>query len=1359
LQFSNCNTSSIGALYVSLIDDTTNPQVIENSVFINNEATWGAAILIEEAKFLLRNVSFLHNHAKYGAGLYVHAGASIDVQSCFFDNNTASDGGAVYMYGGQLQISDSELRNNFALDTGGAIATSQDSQMVVLDTLFQENAAGGQGGGIYSVNPLRVERCRFISNYVTEDGDGHPSISFFMGSAIMVSSDDDGLSQVVLRDNLFYQNYIQPTVNSYGTVGLIGRSILIERCQFIDNTAWKGAGAYLQNPEDESRIVDSVFNSGLGLIGAGLYFTSYDGLHNLTVERTLFDANDGRALHADEFERRMVAGAAIATNGPLQLKLKDSTVVNNYCLVDDGNPHQANDTIYGCAILFEDRDDELFTSSLMISNTTFRGNVAVGGSAVRGAAIGILIVRQIEVSIVGSTFDNNTCDCSRSGCFSYGAGVVSSMASGVTPANRITLTIEDSSFERHYSNNGALWLEDSTSMLRRVLIKQNVGKDIVGGVQVFNGDGAFGPFDRTYTFEDCIFDANYARQIIRPLSESGYHDLMIYSHGDTDMVYSYMVGNNRFLNHRANISVLFGSSITLSRNSALQYKRTPTTPAVVEIPPILQFGTTDLDLREVSATIECLKLWWSSGEDYGFNTVRVGAYDVTALRSNSFHHSSVIGAGTELGNGRFILRDRSYTVGDTTPKVFSSITVVNEGRMEHYACNITLDNSQVINQAGALWSMPLYNPPSILLGPGRFQNFGKMLLSTGVFRDIELSLASSSQMTYQLTNFWKPSELSLVGSSSVSLGGSLVVDSNPMREFSEANNQQLFTLIRATSLSGSVLLSDVGGYRMRSITSPRELSVVVTNFYPHKAQMNDDGSRISVLFPRPTNAPESRDCSLIFDAVTAASFSPGSECSWTSETTLLIKSTRHNGRLTMLAGVVRDVKDPLFFVPSATIDIVQSSSPLSPEIVLVAPSVHPSCSDLIVDASASFHLGDPSRASFTWSTSTASPQLSAFLSTLPKTESKISIPSRFFDQRTGESWSFSLEITNTMSQKSTQIFSVQVVPDAVPVVYIEGPTRREVVSAFDTQIYTRVQLPACVASSLLGRKFLRQWESVGSDGLECQPTGLTEFSLFLPKGCLKPAASYTFKFSVWPEENPSLKVSQSVTVTTQFSPIGLDSVGMSGLADANRPIRLEVVVIDADTKYWNGPTTYSWQVLACPGRGQLASISSSELASAYLKRQQKASASKGSSEVDIPVFDPDNDVVCEGPDGKQFMIPPMNSSVVSFGASFLPRGEFLFGVTAHRGDRFASELIYLNVSSFSASAIARTVAIRTQQRTLKTLAQERLVLKAYIDGANGAPQGLTVRWSDEIESSNFVSNSSSTFFATDLSPSLSHVFH
>lgn len=1347
LRFYQANSTSIGSLYVSVIANDTVPQVVQNSIFGRSYAKWGGAVLVEEARMTFLNVTWIENDAEYGAALYVHNGGDVFVQNSFFRNNSASDGGAAYMYGGKLRIESSLFDSNFASDTGGAIATSQVSEMAIYDTEFTDNAAGGQGGAIYSVNPLEVERCRFLRNLIVEDGDGHPTISYFMGSAIMVSGDEDTEQPlVVVRDCLFDQNYAQPTIKSYGTLSLIERSILIERCQFIDGTAWKGAGVYLQNPLDGTRLVDTSFRSGLGLIGAGLYVTSYSHLHNMTIERCTFNANDGRAFHADEFERKMIAGAGIATNGPLDIEMSDSIFMDNTCIVSDSDPEQANDTIYGCSILFEDQSDEYYTSSLVVSNCTFHDNYAAGGTAVRAAAIGILVVEEMRIEIYDSDFKNNTCDCKRSGCFAYGPALTTSFASGVTPKKRVTVTMEDCSVVGHYSKNAAIWLEDSTSFLRRVLIKQNVGSDIVGGVQVFNGGAAFGASDREYTFQDCIFDANLALQIVRPLSESGYHDLMIYSHGDTPMVWTYFVGNNRFLNHRANISVLFGSSITLSRNSGLQVIPGDD-PVTLQFPPVLQFGKTTLDLRLSAVTIDCLKLWWSSGEDYGFNTVLVGDFDIVALRSNSFHHSAVVGTGTS--NSRFILRDRSYTVGSNTPKLFSNLTVVNEGRMEHYACNITLDNAVVINQPKSQWVLPLYNPASFLIGPGRFQNLGNMTMATGIFKDIQLTLMPSSQLTYQLTNFWKPSELSLIGSSTLALGGGLVVDSNPMREFSEANNQQIFTIIRTPSFTGAFSLSDMGGYKMRLVTSPREISVAVINFYPYRVQQNEDGSRLTLSFSRATNSPGAGGCAALFDAITVSSFSSGSECSWVSDSSLLVKTTKHNGRVSLVGGVIRDLKDPMFQVPSITLPVTPSSFPLKPQIVLVAPSVHPACSDLSLDASPSFYLGEPTEASFSWSVS-GNAGLQAFLDAVPRSSPKIAIPANFFDQRQRSTLAFSLSVINTMGQTSVYAFQIQTVPDVVPIVVIEGPVVRDIVSAYDTQLNARVALPECVTSAFSNQRFVRQWQVSSISPVNCTLQGTSEFTLSIPRSCLLPAARYTFTFSVFPETAPDLRVSQSVVVSTVYSSIGLQSIGMSGLADAAKAVLLEVSIIDPDAIYWKSPTVFAWQVLACPGRGQLASISSSELASSYLKRQLKASASKGGnggSNDDTPIFDPENDVVCERPNGDRFLIPPLNASKINFPSGFLPEGEFLFGVTARRGDRYASDLIYLNVSRFSPSVAARTVSIRTRTGTLKTLAQERLVLKGYVDGLNSIPSGLELTWADEQTSSYFVSNSSSTNFS------------
>ena len=124
--------------------------------------------------------------------------------------------------------------------------------------------------------------------------------------------------------------------------------------------------------------------------------------------------------------------------------------------------------------------------------------------------------------------------------------------------------------------------------------------------------------------------------------------------------------------------------------------------------------------------------------------------------------------------------------------------------------------------------------------------------------------------------------------------------------------------------------------------------------------------------------------------------------------------------------------------------------------------------------------------------------------------------------------------------------------------------------------------------------------------MRCDLKGTGEFSLFVPKHCMAPNQTYTFRFSAWPSEQNALAASAEFVIHTTYSGIAAASSAMSGLVDATKSIQLSVQVIDPDESDWTKPTYYSWTTLACPGRGQLGSISSSQLAEAYLKRQSQS---------------------------------------------------------------------------------------------------------------------------------------------------------
>ena len=125
------------------------------------------------------------------------------------------------------------------------------------------------------------------------------------------------------------------------------------------------------------------------------------------------------------------------------------------------------------------------------------------------------------------------------------------------------------------------------------------------------------------------------------------------------------------------------------------------------------------------------------------------------------------------------------------------------------------------------------------------------------------------------------------------------------------------------------------------------------------------------------------------------------------------------------------------------------------------------------------------------------------------------------------------------------------------------------------------------------------------------------------------------------------------------------------------------------------------------------------------------------------------DVVCERPgSGTRFTVPGSNSSTLQFHENFLPAGEFLFGVTVLRGNRMANEIIYIKTVIPDDSLQLRTVSIRTKQVSLKTLPQQRLVLKGFVDGVNElGGRSLSVAWSDEPNSAVLVANTTSPYFA------------
>eukprot|EP00903_Cladosiphon_okamuranus_P020452 g18772.t1 len=117
------------------------------------------------------------------SGGAIHAtSATVSLEGCVLDGNdaTAGDGGAVWAQGGELTIVGGELSDNTAINSGrgGAVFVVDAKVEIQEGTLFEENRATLEGGGLYcggaenstAVNPepsCTLNRAVFTSNLAT----------------------------------------------------------------------------------------------------------------------------------------------------------------------------------------------------------------------------------------------------------------------------------------------------------------------------------------------------------------------------------------------------------------------------------------------------------------------------------------------------------------------------------------------------------------------------------------------------------------------------------------------------------------------------------------------------------------------------------------------------------------------------------------------------------------------------------------------------------------------------------------------------------------------------------------------------------------------------------------------------------------------------------------------------------------------------------------------------------------------------------------------------------------------------------------------------------------------------------------
>ena len=374
---------------------------------------------IQSSSVLLKRSTFARNSARWSycwGGVIDSEQSTISVEQCSFRYNKAVCGSIWYSFSNKD-------------GWGGAIATRENTNITIANSMFIGNSAGDHGGAVYvDGGSISVENSSFLFN----------SLGIF--------------------------HYWAETYGGAISVNNINRnSVTINQSNFIGNKAATGGGIFIsrldRNPSDDldisiagSSFIDNKASSNRG---GGIMYISGDRTR-ISLHQSSFINNTAGQL-----------GGVLNTNGRnTSILVTESIFANNSafaCAVLSAKGSGLN-VAFTRSVFTDNKVSEIssqsdadiqansggvacvISASVSISNSSFRNNAA-------SRHAGVLNVEGSTVSIKGSNFQNN--QAGRNG------GVIS------TKLSPITLSVTESSFTNNWAggNGGVMNVVRSGSQL------------------------------------------------------------------------------------------------------------------------------------------------------------------------------------------------------------------------------------------------------------------------------------------------------------------------------------------------------------------------------------------------------------------------------------------------------------------------------------------------------------------------------------------------------------------------------------------------------------------------------------------------------------------------------------------------------------------------------------------------------------------------------------------------------------------------------------------------------------------------------------------------------------------------------
>ena len=483
---------------------------VKESLFKENTATYsGGAIDMQKARGSFVNCTFERNSAKshlnkmvYGGAIYSHARSNITVQESLFKENTATySGGAIHMQKTRGSFVNCTFERNSAkshmnkMAYGGAISSSDRSNITVQQSLFKENTATYSGGAIH-VQKTRGSfvNCTFERNSLKGLSD---KISF--GGAI--SSADR--SNITVQESLFKEN---TATYSGGAIHMQKARGSFINCTFERNSAKSllnkkaGGGAISSHARSNITVQESLFKENTATYrGGAIDMQKIRGSFvNCTFERNsakslLNKKSGGGAISSCARSNIRVQESLFKENtatysgGAIDMQKTRGSFVN--CTFERNSLKGLSDKIsFGGAIHSADR------SNITVQESLFKENTATYSG-------GAIYMQKTRGSFGNCTFERNSLK---------GFSDKISFGGAISSADRSNITVKESLFKENTAtySGGAIHMQKTRGSFIHCNFERNSLKGLSDKISV---GGAISSHARSnITVQESLFKENTA---------------------------------------------------------------------------------------------------------------------------------------------------------------------------------------------------------------------------------------------------------------------------------------------------------------------------------------------------------------------------------------------------------------------------------------------------------------------------------------------------------------------------------------------------------------------------------------------------------------------------------------------------------------------------------------------------------------------------------------------------------------------------------------------------------------------------------------------------------------------------------